>query len=528
MTKDRLFPRRIILISLNLGNHFKKRKCVIDSRTKQVFRTLFLSSEIAPFTKTGGLADVAESLPAALKKGSPGDLDIRIATIAFSGIERNEGIVHYKTIPFASPLGEFKADILVGNASRFPNIPIYFIGIGNLFNRAGGIYGDEKGEYPDNFERFTLWTHALFQLIEEESFYPDIVHGNDWQTGLFFPLLSERKKRDPLFAKTHSLFTIHNLSYKGLFPISRLKDTGLSREYAHFSKLEFFGKLSFLKGGITAADIVTTVSPNYRNEVLSEPAGEGLSGALKMRGNDFVGILNGIDSERWDPNNDPLIRYHQTIHDMEWKSLIKKDLLGQAGLDPTEKDLPLVSMVTRLTPQKGVDIAFQAFKQIFKEEPGSIGVIVLGSGDSALVKEGIRLSKLYSRDFAMFDLFDEKIAHAIFAGSDFFLMPSRFEPCGLSQMYSMRYGTLPIVNPTGGLKDTVIPDVNGIWLAELTPEAIIRGIKLGIQVYRNEKKLADMRKNAMKIDNGWENRSNEYLSLYTKIAKAEQITADPE
>ncbi len=500
---------------------------MIDSRSKLIFRTLFLSSEIAPFSKTGGLADVAESLPAALKKGSLGDFDIRIATIAFSGIEQTEGIVHYKTIPFSCPLGEFKADIHLGHASRSKDIPIYFIGIENLFNRTGGVYGDEKGEYSDNFERFTLWTHALFQLIEEESFYPDIVHGNDWQTGLFFPLLSERKKEDPLFAKIHSLFTIHNLSYKGLFPISRLRDTGLPREYAHFSRLEFYGKLSFLKGGITAADIVTTVSPNYRNEVLSEPAGEGLSGALKMRGKDFVGILNGIDSARWDLANDPLFPYHPSTYEMKWKLSVKKDLLEHAGFDPNGETFPLISMVTRLTPQKGVDIAFRAFNTIFKEESAAFRAIVLGSGDSALVKDGMRFSELYPRDFAMFDLFDEKIAHAIFAGSDFFLMPSRFEPCGLSQMYSMRYGTLPIVNPTGGLKDTVIPDVNGIWLDELTPEAIIRAIKVGVQIYRDGKRLADMRKNAMMVDNGWENRANAYLALYTQITKSEPITADP-
>lgn len=502
------------------------RTFVTDSGTPKFFRTLFLSSEIAPFSKTGGLADVAEALPIALKKGSPDDLDIRIATVAFPGIERNQDIIHQKTIPFLSPLGEFRADIFLGRSGRSPSIPVYFIGIGNLFSRRGGLYGDENGEYPDNFERFTLWTHAVFRLIEEESFYPDIVHGNDWQTGLFFPILMERrKKREPAFSETRSLFTIHNLSYKGLFPVSRLKDTGLPQEYAHFSMLEFYGNLSFLKGGIVAADAVTTVSPSYRNEILSEPAGEGLSGALRIRGNDFVGILNGIDTERWAPDTDPFLRSHQTGHDLEWKRPVKKELMDQAGLGGGGADRPLISMVTRLTPQKGVDIALKAFRHMLKMEAERFSVIVLGSGDSALVKDGKRLAEAFSDKFAMFDMFDEKLAHSIFAGSDFFLMPSRFEPCGLSQMYSMRYGTIPIVNPTGGLKDTVIPGINGLWLDELTPEAIINSIKKGIELYRDKERLGQMRMNALRVDNGWENRSKAYLDLYRTLSNGRGIIA---
>jgi starch synthase len=501
------------------------RTFVTGSGTPKSFRTLFLSSEIAPFSKTGGLADVAEALPVALKKGSPDDLDIRIATIAFPGIERRQDIVHQKTFSFRSPLGEYRADIYLGHSGRSIDIPVYFIGIGNLFGRHGGVYGDENGEYPDNFERFTLWTHAIFRWIEEESFYPDIVHGNDWQTGLFFPILRERRKREHAFSGTRSLFTIHNLSYKGLFPVSRLKDTGLPQEYAHFSMLEFYGNLSFLKGGIVAADAVTTVSPNYRNEILSEPAGEGLSGALRIRGDDFIGILNGIDAERWDPATDPFLRHHKKGRDPKWKWPVKKELMDQAGLGGAGTDRPLISMVTRLTPQKGVDIAFEAFGLMLQADAERFSVIVLGSGDSSLVKDGKRLAEAFPEKFAMFDLFDEKLAHSIFAGSDFFLMPSRFEPCGLSQMYSMRYGTLPIVNPTGGLKDTVIPGVNGLWLDELSPESILKSVREGLELYRDKARLGQMISNAMKAENGWENRSKAYLDLYRKLSKGMGIIA---
>lgn len=483
-------------------------------KTSHPFRVLFLSSEITPFLKSGGLADVAGSLPVALKAASPEGVDIRIATTAFSGIRQHQSIRLHHSFLFQSPSGKRKADVFrsrIGTGEG--SVPVYFVGIDDLFERKG-IYGEKETEYPDNFERYLLWSHAIRELIRSESFVPDIVHGNDWQTGLFFPLMQTWQKQDKELTATHSLFTIHNLAYKGLFPLDRLPQTGLPEQYGHFSKLEFYGQLSFLKGGICCTDILTTVSPGYRNEVLQEPEGEGLSGALRARGERFVGVLNGMDMDRWNPENDPLIKCPYSSGDHSPKKFAKKDLLDLFGIEESP-ELPLVAMVTRMTAQKGLDFALEAIEHLFRHNE-RVRIVILGSGSPVLEKKALQLADTYKGMFGIRIGFDDDLARKIYAGSDFFLMPSRFEPCGLSQMYAMRYGSIPIVNPTGGLRDTVSPGRTGLWLETLSTEGIIQGIREALRLYSDPAAIDRYRTNAMLEENGWGKRAGQYLDLYEK------------
>ncbi|MHB1286851.1 MAG: glycogen synthase [Leptospirales bacterium] len=476
------------------------------------FKVLYLSSEIVPFLKSGGLADVSGSLPIALKLAALNGIEIRVVTTAFKGIREHQSIQLHRSFLFSTPSGKRKADIFqVWTGSGTGRVPVYFIGIDDLFER-NGLYGENETEYPDNFERYLLWSYAIREFIRSESYTPDIVHGNDWQTGLFFPLLQIWQDEDTELAGTHSLFTIHNLAYKGLFPLNRLPETGLPKRYGHFSRLEFYGQLSFLKGGICCTDVVTTVSPGYRNEVLKEPDGEGLSGALGARGPHFVGVLNGMDTERWNPETDPLLKTPFSATDHLRKNLAKHDLIKRFGIDDA-RDLPLIGMVTRMTGQKGIDLAFEAIESLYRNnEP--FRMVVLGSGSPVLEKKAKELASTYNGAFGLKLGFDDDLARRIYAGSDFFLMPSRFEPCGLSQMYAMRYGSIPIVNPTGGLKDTVPPGKTGLWLETLSVGGITQGILEALRLYNDKVAFDQFRTNAMREENGWGKRAEEYLGLY--------------
>lgn len=497
------------------GSHLKNSDPL---KTDRPFRVLFLSSEVTPFLKSGGLADVAGSLPVALKKVSPDAIDIRIVTTCFAGIRKHGSISSRGSFLFPSPAGSQKADVFTSRISDGKTeVPISFIGIGDLFERSG-IYGEKEVEYPDNFERYLFWSYAIREWMKRESFIPDIVHGNDWQTGLFFPLLQTWKNVDKNLGSTHSLFTIHNLAYKGLFPLKRLGETGLPQEYGHFSKLEFHGHLSFLKGGICCTDVVTTVSPGYRNEVLREPEGEGLSGALLARGERFSGVLNGMDLDRWDPETDPLLKEHYSAVNPTAKQSAKSDLLEQFEMEDSLHS-PLIGMVTRMTPQKGLDIALAAVAILLREK-ANIRIVILGSGSPALETEAVQLSHDYPARFGIRIGFDDSLARKIYAGSDFFLMPSRFEPCGLSQMYAMRYGSIPIVNPTGGLRDTVSPGKTGIWLRTLSVEGVVQGVRSAIELYSDKAAFNRYRTNALLEENGWKRRAEQYLDLYEEASGA--------
>ena len=478
-------------------------------------KILFLSSEVSPFLKSGGLADVAGALPGALHRLSPGEVDIRVLTTGFGGIRRNSGIAFKKEFLFSFPGGKGDAEIFLSGADPDTDaLSVTFLDPLRLFDRPA-LYGENGKDYPDNFRRFLLWSYAIREWMQKESFHPDIVHGNDWQTGLFLALLDHWQKTGKDFRTTRSLFTIHNLAYKGLFPLEELPLTGLPPDYGHFSQVEFYGKLAFIKGGICCSDRVTTVSPTYREEVLSEPLGEGLSGALQARGEDFLGILNGIDDRVWNPETDPALAQPFSIHDLTERTVNRKTLLERFSL-PDRSPVPVFGMVTRLAEQKGVDLALEGIRSLL-EEGIDFRMIILGSGTPELEEKALGVAQRFPGKVAVRIGFDDSLARQIFAGSDFFLMPSRFEPCGLSQMYAMRYGAIPIVNPTGGLRDTVDPSRTGIWLDELSRKGIAEGIRKAIQLYQQKQQVRRIAENAMRTDNSWKERAKVYLKVYEKL-----------
>jgi|AADL01.1.fsa_nt_gi starch synthase len=487
----------------------------IRKNIQRQLKILFLSSEVSPFLKSGGLADVAGALPEALYRLAPGEIDIRVLTTGFGGIRHTSGISFQKEFLFSFPGGKGDAEVFQAGSRPDPDgLRVTFLDPLRLFDRPG-LYGEDGVDYPDNFRRFVLWSYAIREWMREESFHPDIVHGNDWQTGLFLALLEYWKKtgRDPW--TTRSLFTIHNLAYKGLFPLEDLPLTGLSPDYGHFSRLEFYGKLAFIKGGICCADRVTTVSPTYREEILFEPLGEGLSGALRERGENFLGILNGIDDRVWDPETDPALERRFSVNDLSGRTENRRSLLEQFSL-PELSGVPVFGMVTRLAEQKGVDLALGAIRSLL-DEGIDFRMIILGSGTPELEKQALDVARNTPGKVAVRIGFDDALARRIFAGSDFFLMPSRFEPCGLSQMYAMRYGAIPLVNPTGGLKDTVDPSRTGLWLEELSVKGVADGMKKAIQLYAKKSLFRQFVLHAMRTDNSWKERAKEYLEAYDRL-----------
>ena len=487
----------------------------IRKNIQRQLKILFLSSEVSAFLKSGGLADVAGALPEALYRLAPGEIDIRVLTTGFGGIRHTSGISFQKEFLFSFPGGKGDAEVFQAGGRPDPDgLRVTFLDPLRLFDRPG-LYGEDGVDYPDNFRRFVLWSYAIREWMREESFHPDIVHGNDWQTGLFLALLEYWKKtgRDPW--TTRSLFTIHNLAYKGHFPLEDLPLTGLSPDYGHFSRLEFYGKLAFIKGGICCADRVTTVSPTYREEILFEPLGEGLSGALRERGENFLGILNGIDDRVWDPETDPALERRFSVNDLSGRTENRRSLLEQFSL-PELSGVPVFGMVTRLAEQKGVDLALGAIRSLL-DEGIDFRMIILGSGTPELEKQALDVARNTPGKVAVRIGFDDALARRIFAGSDFFLMPSRFEPCGLSQMYAMRYGAIPLVNPTGGLKDTVDPSRTGLWLEELSVKGVADGMKKAIQLYAKKSLFRQFVLHAMRTDNSWKERAKEYLEAYDRL-----------
>lgn len=471
----------------------------------------FLTSEVSPVAKTGGLADVSASLPGALKDLLGDGMDIRIGTVGFRGVENLPGFFLRKTFVVRTPAGVRTVRIHEGRLGN-RSIPIYAIDPDGLFDRPG-LYGEGGSEYEDNLERFSIWNHALLHLPAVMNFSFDILHANDWQSALSIPLLPHilrpRHWKHPL----RTLLSIHNLAYQGVYPLDQWHWTGLPPSYNHFNGLEFYGRFSLLKGGIQFADTITTVSPSYRDEVMAEPAGHGLSGALRHRQDHFVGLLNGIDGEEWDPSSDRFLPVRYSRGDIERKAELKKYQneiwgFGQGG------DRPLFGVVSRMAVQKGLGLLADAL--LSRKTGADLGGdwVVLGSGDPELEKKWKEVGERFEGQVKVRIGFDEALSHQIIGAADFLVVPSVYEPCGLTQMYAMRYGTLPLVNPTGGLRDTVIPEKTGLWLEELSEGGILRGVERAREIFFDRGRMGRMRDQAMGVDSSWQERAGEYFRLY--------------
>jgi starch synthase len=472
---------------------------------------LFATPECAPLVKTGGLGDVSAALPAALHALGH---DVRVLLPGYPAVRdaaaKAPELAHFNVVGHKVRLLD----------SHLPSgVPLIVVDSPELFARSGGPYQQDDGtDWKDNALRFGVLSCVAAILGSDVSplaWRPDVVHCNDWPTALA-PLYL----RFGTGARAASLITIHNLAFQGVFPYEDIEPLELPPESRGTAGVEFYGKASFLKGGLVYADVINTVSPTYAREIQTPELGFGLDGVLRHRARDLHGILNGIDTATWNPETDPWIPSRYGAATLEKKAANKRALKERLGLDGPD-DLPLAGAVSRLAHQKGIDLIADAIPQI-AALPAQ--VIVVGSGERALVEQLRAMQLRYPQHLATFIGFDEGVAHLVEAGADLFLMPSRFEPCGMNQMYSQRYGTPPVANATGGLVDTIVdesrasPDTaTGFLMREATVPALMEGVERAVDAYRAGARWTRLQRNGMAKDFGWDFAARAYAALYASI-----------
>jgi starch synthase len=476
-------------------------------------KILFASSEATPLIKTGGLADVAGSLPAALNHIGE---DCRLILPGYPDVlEKADNLKSLAELEIA---GEKSPIHLLMGSSGPHKVPLYVVDAPHMFKRPGNPYLSPEGvNWPDNADRFSLFCHAVAAFARgrvEHDWKPDVVHANDWQTGLIAPLLSTETDRPA------TLFTIHNLAYQGLFDHSTFQRLGISDHLWSYEHLEFHGQLSFIKGGIALSDRVNTVSPTYAAEIKTAEFGYGLEGLLNHRKDHFSGVLNGIDYHAWDPLTDKHIDTPFSAEGFSEKSNNKLALQREYGL-PVDERIQLFGYIGRLVDQKGVDLILQVLPGIMD---AGAQMVMLGSGNKDLEHALEKISNRYHSRVGVFIGYDEGLSHRIEAGCDCFLMPSRFEPCGLNQMYSLRYGTVPIVRRTGGLADTVVDvtpstlsngSATGFVFDNADGNSLWGAVEHAINFYRRS--ITDweiLARTGMQQDFSWEASAQHYLELY--------------
>ena len=472
-------------------------------------KVLFATSEIAPWVKTGGLGDVAGALPGALRALGH---DVRVLVPAYPALL--ESFPDAEEIARPHWLGGLLPTPGLREAVAPDGTPLLLLDYPPYFKRPGSPYlGPEGRDWLDNHLRFGLLARVAAWLGSEAStlaWTPDIIHCHDWQTGLAPAYLHYLPGQ---LAK--SLFTVHNLAFQGLFDHASLFELGLPDASWHINGVEFYGYLSFLKAGLQLADAITTVSPTYSKEIQTDAEGMGMAGLLRHRAADLSGILNGIDSQVWNPATDPSLLHNYSARHLEHKALNKADLQRQLGLEQ-RPDLPLLAVVSRLTEQKGLDLLLDVAPQVLAM-PAQIAV--LGSGAARMEQAWRAMAHQYPTQCAVTIGFDEALAHRIEAGADIFVMPSRFEPCGLNQMYSLRYGTPPVVRATGGLADTVIDAAdekhgNGFVFGPATAEALLQALQRATSAWQDPKLWRRLQKHGMARDSSWEAAARHYAELY--------------
>ncbi len=476
-------------------------------------KILFVSAEVQPFIKTGGLADVSFALPKALREKGE---DIRIILPKYGDISLNYTSKANLVASFGVSVG-WRNQYCGLEYLNYDGIPVYFIDNEYYFKRPG-CYG-----HFDDGERFAFFCRAVLESVKYmDSFHPDIIHCNDWQTGIIPVFLKDVYYDRPEFSHTRSVFTIHNLKYQGVFSPSVLEELlGLSPQYNAEDKLKFHDGISFMKGGIVFSDRITTVSETYAKEIQTQYYGENLDGLLRQKSYKLRGITNGIDYGNNHPKTDKNILLNYTFRSIQRKAANKLDLQKAAGL-PENPEVPVLSMITRLVRQKGIDLVTRVMEEILKMD---IQFVLLGTGDQDYQDFFEYYASSYPGKISAFIKFDGVLASKIYAGSDLFLMPSLFEPCGLSQMIAMAYGTLPIVRETGGLRDTVIPyneftgEGNGFSFTNYNAHDMLHVIEYAVTQYQNKETWRNLMKNAMRAKYDWNTQSEEYLKLYREISE---------
>jgi starch synthase len=475
-------------------------------------RILFAASEGLPFSKTGGLADVIEALPKALVAQGH---ELAVVLPRYRGIKTSMVVMPSVTIPLGSRL-RFPS---IADGTMLNGVRYFFVDDPGYFDR-DGIYGGSAGEYPDNAERYSEFCRATIE-IAKHVWPADVIHCHDWQTALVPTLLRSLYATDPLVKDLPVIFTIHNLGYQGQFPAAVLDRAGIPPEVYHPAGLEYYGDVNLLKGGLVYSDYLTTVSKKYAEEIQTPEFGYGLDGVVRSRRDHVVGILNGVDYSVWNPEKDKLIAATYSAKDLSGKHVCKKELLEIFGLSLDYETRPVLGIVSRFADQKGFDLIAAIAKELMQED---VILIVLGTGDRRYEELFDTLANEFPGRVGVRIGYDNELAHKIEAGADMFLMPSRYEPCGLNQIYSLKYGTVPIVRATGGLDDTVESfDVEhgtgtGVKFEPYTGGALLDAVRLALHHFADERIWKRVQLNGMAKDFSWKRPATEYAKLY-KVAR---------
>ena len=460
----------------------------------------FITSEVVPFSKTGGLADVAGALPGALERLGA---NVKVISPLYPSVRRHalEQVPNLVPVPMGGVI-EYGAVRKSGN--------FHFLEHDRFYSR-GGLYGNGNGEFGDNARRFVFLMRGALEYLSQIGKPPDIIHVHDWQTGLV-PLYLKTLYFDR-FPNTRSVLTIHNLAYQGRFWKGELPMTGIGWHRFNFADLEHYDDVNFLKGGLVHADALTTVSPTYAHEIQRSEFGYGLDGVIRGRAKSLRGILNGVDVDEWNPEKDPHLPARFSAKSLAGKARCKASLQQRFGL-PERADVPVFAIVGRLAEQKGIDLFLRAADTILRDD---LQIVILGSGEDHIQRGVDHLVSRHRGKVGVYIGFDNGLAHQILAGSDALLVPSRYEPCGLTQLYALRYGTIPVVRSTGGLVDTVDPGVTGVRFDHYTTEGLEWGVREALGFYRDPVRWKKMQQAGMAKDFSWEASAREYLNLYFSL-----------
>lgn len=475
-------------------------------------KIVFVASESVPYSKTGGLADVVGALPKAL---------------ASLGYEVEVFLPRYKiTKPGAVVPGAGSLTVPLSGGFKFASIQVageangvrtYLMECPELFDR-DQLYMTNGKDYPDNAQRFAAFSMAALEFIKRSPAPPAVVHCHDWQSALAPVYLRSLYRDDPFYENTATLFTIHNIGYQGLFPPEVMPEISISKDLFRVEGLEYYGKVNLLKGGIVFSDHVSTVSQKYAQEIQTDEFGHGLEGVLRSRADHLVGILNGVDYGDWNPATDKLIPANYSPQDMQGKEVCKKVLLESMGAPNPNLDRPVLGIVSRFVRQKGFDLIAQVADELMREE---VYITALGTGEPEFETLFRTLAERYPEKFLVKVAYDNALAHQIEAGSDMFLMPSRYEPCGLNQIYSMKYATVPVVRATGGLDDTVQPfdgdKGTGFRFRQYSPVALLACLQRAIATFRDKEAWSRLQQNCMREDFSWTQSARKYADLYENL-----------
>jgi starch synthase len=478
---------------------------------------LLASSEVHPYSKTGGLADMVGALAKTLARAGH---EARMVTPLYRGLQAQFPAMRRVDWWLELPLGLRRVQAELFSLEVEKKLMVYFIRHPGFFERSG-YYQENNVSYKDNDERFIFFSKCVAHLARYLPWRPEVIHLNDWQTGFVPALVLNQKKHEGWGNAPPTCLTIHNLAFQGVFPASAFGLTNLPPEFFTTETSEYFGHVNCLKAGIALADVMTTVSPRYAREILTEEYGCGLDGLLRKRQSRLAGVLNGVDYDEWNTMTDPFLRAPYSEVKLAGKKINKAELQTEIGL--TVSDAPLFGTITRLADQKGMDIQLAALEEMLSAD---MQFVLLGSGSPAYEQGYRELSRRFPSKVAVRFGYNEGLSHRIEAGCDFYLMPSRYEPSGLNQMYSLHYGTVPIVRATGGLDDSVVDFMenktraNGIKFSDYSARALAKGIRKALALYEQPELLRRCRKNGMKTDFSWNRTVGEYLKIYETAKKA--------